>query len=312
MSIFDHYLLRKFYRLIKNYTEDLLRHKEEDVEDKVDKIDSRASRTKLLRREWGKVVKTVRDWNATRIKKEVKELVKRAQGHRNDEAQMREDLDDFLTLARYKYLEEINPKADVESLDIGPSDMETFLSFYLEKLMQDDMVTSRMFLNSSVSDRRAVIRSCMTDAIEESIPMVIHREILSKKSRRKKTQKEPEKEEKESMAPPSSKFQRLKTKNMQEEKESKERTKESAKEPEPEQKEKKKKKRRVKEVEVEVDEEEDEDDEDDEDDGPSQMDVLQRRLAALEDRERKMLAGKYKATGKDEDFELNTNLSSFM
>ena len=114
------------------------------------------------------------------------------------------------------------------------------------------------------------------------------------------------------MAPPSSKFQRLKTKNMQEEKESKERTKESAKEPEPEQKEKKKKKRRVKEVEVEVDEEEDEDDEDDEDDGPSQMDVLQRRLAALEDRERKMLAGKYKATGKDEDFELNTNLSSFM
>lgn len=300
MSIFDHYILRKFYRLVKNYTEDLLRHKEEDVEDKVDKIDSRTSRTKLLRREWGKVMKDIRDWNASRIKKEVKEIVKRAQGHRNEEAQVREDLDDFLTLARYKYLEEINPAVDVESVGIGPSNLETFLSYYLEKLMQDDMVTSRMFLNSSVTDRRAVIRSCMTDAIEDSIPTSIHRAILSKKSRRKnkevvaeEVEDEPAKEVPTSMAPPSKAFSRLKEEKSESRKEGKE--------------EKKPKKRRIKEVEVEVD-----DDGGDDDGEPSQMDVLQRRLAALEDRERKMREGKFDATGKDEDFELNTNLSSFM
>lgn len=186
MSIFDHCILRKFYRLIKNYTDDLLHGREEDVEDKVDKIDSRTSRSKLLRREWAKAVKAIREWNASRIKKEVDLLTKRAQGHSGDADQVREDLDDFLTLARYKYLEAINPDIDIKSVDIGPSNMETFLSYYLEHLMQDNMVTSRMFLASSVSDRDAVIRSCMTDAIEESIPPSIHREILVRKSRSKR------------------------------------------------------------------------------------------------------------------------------
>jgi hypothetical protein len=300
MSIFDHYILRKFYRLVKNYTEDLLRDKVEDVEDKVDKIDSRMSRTKLLRREWNKVVKTIRDWNAVRIKKEVKELVRRAQGHRNSPDQVREDLDDFLMLARYKYLEAINPKADVEDVDIGPANLDTFLSYYLEKLMRDDMVTSRQFLNSSVSDRNTVIRSCMTDSIEESIPASIHREILNKKSRRKKkepkeetheTKKEPK--EKPSMQPP----------NPPSSKEPKEEEEKEEKE------EKKPRKRRVKEVVLEKGEQ---DQDEDEEDGPSQMDILRGRLAALEERDRKMKAGTYRASGKDCDFELNTNLSSFM
>ena len=44
----------------------------------------------------------------------------------------------------------------------------------------------------------------------------------------------------------------------------------------------------------------------------SQMDVLRQRLAALEERDSKLRAGTYKASGKNHDFELNTNLSSFM
>ena len=301
MSIFDHYILRKFYRLVKNYTEDLLRDKVEDVEDKVDKIDSRMSRTKLLRREWNKTVKAIRDWNAVRIKKEVKELVKRAQGHHGSSDQVREDLDDFLMLARYKYLEAINPKADVEDVDIGPANLDTFLSYYLEKLMRDDMVTSRQFLNSSVSDRTAVIRSCMTDSIEESIPASIHREILNKKSRRKKkeTKEEASKEEHKEEA---SKDTSMQPPNPP-----------SSKEPkEPKEEEKKPRKRRVKEVVLEKGDQDQDQDQDDKDDEPSQMDILRDRLAALEERDRKMKAGTYKASGKDCDFELNTNLSSFM
>ena len=302
MSIFDHYILRKFYRLVKNYTEDLLRSKEEQVEDKVDKIDSRTSRTKLLRREWAKAIRTIREWNASRVKKEVEVLVKRAQGSRTDAQQLREDLDDFLTLSRYKYLEALNPDVNLEEMDIGPPNLETFLSFYLEKLLQDDMVKSRIFLNASVSDRKAVIRSCLTDAVEDSIPSSIHRDILSKKSRRKRKNQqvvepsieEDEEDEETSPTKPSPKKQEAKD-TMAPPKESKPSSKRS---------------RRVREVVLESGKDTGEEKNDDEE--PSQMDVLRQRLAALEERDRKLRAGKYKASGKNHDFELNTNLSSFM
>lgn len=307
MSIFDHYILRKFYRLVKNYTEDLLRSKEEQVEDKVDKIDSRTSRTKLLRREWAKAIKAIREWNASRVKKEVEVLVKRAQGSRTDAQQVREDLDDFLTLSRYKYLEALNPDVNLEEMDIGPPNLETFLSFYLEKLLQDDMVKSRIFLNASVSDRKAVIRSCLTDAVEDSIPSSIHRAILSKKSRRKRKRekvaessstKDEEEEEKDQEASPT----KLSPK--------KEKAK-AAMAPPKESKPSSKRSRRVKEVVLESSKETNEKDDDD-DEEPSQMDVLRQRLAALEERDRKLRAGTYKASGQNHDFELNTNLSSFM
>lgn len=306
MSIFDHYILRKFYRLVKNYTQHLLRNKEEQVEEKVDKIDSRTSRSKLLRREWSKTIKGIREWNASRVKKEVEVLVKRAQGSRTDAKQVREDLDDFLTLSRYKYLEAINPDVNLEEMDIGPPNLETFLSFYLEKLLQDDMVTSRQFLNASVSDRTAVIRSCLTDAVEDSIPSSIHRAILSKKSRRKRKKeqvmessstKEDEEEEDRKTSPTNASPKEEKTKAvMAPPKESKPSSKRS---------------RRVKEVVLESRKETSEKD-DDEEEEPSQMDVLRQRLAALEERDRKLRAGTYKASGKNHDFELNTNLSSFM
>lgn len=308
MSIFDHYILRKFYRLVKNYTEDLLRSKEEQVEDKVDKIDSRTSRSKLLRREWSKTIKGIREWNASRVKKEVEVLVKRAQGSRMDTKQVREDLDDFLTLSRYKYLEAINPDINLEEMDIGPPNLETFLSFYLEKLLQDDMVTSRQFLNASVSDRTAVIRSCLTDAVEDSIPSSIHRAILSKKSRRKRKKEqvmessstkddEEEEEEDRKTSPTNASPKEEKTK--------------AAMVPPKESKPPSKRSRRVKEVVLESSKETSEKD-DDEEEEPSQMDVLRQRLAALEERDRKLRAGTYKASGKNHDFELNTNLSSFM
>lgn len=298
MSIFDHYILRKFYRLIKNYTEDLLRNKEEQVEDKVDKIDSRTSRSKLLRREWAKVIKNIREWNATRMKKEVKILVKRAQGSRMDAEQVHEDLEDFLTLSRYKYLEAINPDVHLEELDIGPANLETFLSFYLEQLMQDDMVSSRQFLNASVSDRMAIIRSCLTDAVEESIPSSIHRAILSKKSRRKRKEKQVKKrEEQEEQAQNKG--------NESQEKEDKEQEEEAMSLP------KKqttmaapKRKRKIKEVVLDSSNSQKED--------ISQMDILRNRLAALEERDRQMRNGTYKPSGENHDFELNTNLSSFM
>ena len=294
MSIFDHYILRKFYRLIKNYTEDLLRNKEEQVEDKVDKIDSRTSRSKLLRREWAKVIKNIREWNATRMKKEVKILVKRAQGSRMDAEQVHEDLEDFLTLSRYKYLEAINPDVNLEELDIGPANLETFLSFYLEQLMQDDMVSSRQFLNASVSDRMAIIRSCLTDAVEESIPSSIHRAILSKKSRRKRKEK-------------------LVTKKEEKQKQDKDKVSQDQKEEEEEaiSLPKKqttmaapKKKRKIKEVVLDSSINQKEE--------ISQMDILRNRLAALEERDRQMRNGTYTPSGENHDFELNTNLSSFM
>ena len=312
MSIFDHYILRKFYRLVKNYTEDLLRSKEEHVEDKVDKIDSRTSRSKLLRREWGKAIRTIREWNASRVKKEVDVLVKRAQGSRTDTKQVREDLDDFLTLSRYKYLEAINPDVNLEEMDIGPPNLETFLSFYLEKLMQDDMVTSRQFLNASVSDRTAVIRSCLTDAVEDSIPSSIHRAILSKKSRRKRKKqqvvhetKEEEEEEEEEEEDKETTITKASPKQ--------EKTKTDMAPPNPkESNPPTKRSRRVKEVVLESTKETSEKDDEDDDNEPSQMDVLRQRLAALEERDRKLRAGTYKASGKNHDFELNTNLSSFM
>lgn len=319
MSIFDHYILRKFYRLVKHYTEDLLRSKEEQVEDKVDKIDSRTSRSKLLRREWGKSIRTIREWNASRMKKEVDMLVKRAQGSRTDAQQVREDLDDFLTLSRYKYLEAINPDVNLEEMDIGPPNLETFLSFYLEKLMQDDMVTSRQFLNASVSDRTAVIRSCLTDAVEDSIPSSIHRAILSKKSRRKRKKQqvvhEPKEEEEDQEDQEEEEEETSPTKSLPKQ----EKAKVAMAPPKPKQsKPPTKRSRRVKEVVLEStketsqqnNEEKEEEEEDDEE--PSQMDVLRQRLAALEERDRKLRAGTYKASGKNHDFELNTNLSSFM
>ena len=311
MSIFDHYILRKFYRLVKNYTQHLLRSKEEQVEEKVDKIDSRTSRSKLLRREWSKTIRGIREWNASRVKKEVEGLVKRAQGSRTDAKQVREDLDDFLTLSRYKYLEAIKD-VNLEEMDIGPPNLESFLSFYLEKLLQDDMVTSRQFLNASVSDRTAVIRSCLTDAVEDSIPSSIHRAILSKKSRRKRKKqqviessstKEEEEEDQKTSRDASPKKEKTKA-VMAPPKESKPPSKRS---------------RRVKEVVLESSKEtsDEKDNEKGDDDGhddnePSQMDVLRERLAALEERDRKLRAGTYKASGKNHDFELNTNLSSFM
>lgn len=301
MSIFDHYILRKFYRLIKNYTEDLLRNKEEQVEDKVDKIDSRTSRSKLLRREWAKTIKCIREWNASRMKKEVDILVKRAQGSRTGAQQVREDLDDFLALSRYKYLEAINPDANLEEMDIGPPNLETFLSFYLEKLLQDDMVTSRQFLNASVTDRIAVIRSCLTDAVEDSIPSSIHRAILSKKSRRKRKKQqvinEPKEEEKEATSTRTSPKKKQKIVEMAPPK-AKETDQAS------------KRSRRVKEVVL--DQPSPKQEQSEQNDELSQMDVLRQRLAALEERDSKLRAGTYKASGKNHDFELNTNLSSFM
>lgn len=305
MSIFDHYILRKFYRLVKNYTQHLLRNKEEQVEEKVDKIDSRTSRSKLLRREWSKTIKGIREWNASRVKKEVEVLVKRAQGSRTDAKQVREDLDDFLTLSRYKYLEAINPDVNLEEMDIGPPNLETFLSFYLEKLLQDDMVTSRQFLNASVSDRTAVIRSCLTDAVEDSIPSSIHRAILSKKSRRKRKKEQvmessstKDEEEEDQKTPPTNASP-------------KEKKTKAAMAPPKESKPSSKRSRRVKEVVLESSKDTSEKD-DDKEEEPSQMDVLRQRLAALEERDRKLRAGTYKASGKNHDFELNTNLSSFM
>ena len=297
MSIFDHYILRKFYRLIKNYTEDLLRNKEEQVEDKVDKIDSRTSRSKLLRREWAKVIKNIREWNATRMKKEVKILVKRAQGSRMNAEQVHEDLEDFLTLSRYKYLEAINPDVNLEELDIGPANLETFLSFYLEQLMQDDMVSSRQFLNASVSDRMAIIRSCLTDAVEESIPSSIHRAILSKKSRRKRKEKQITKKE-EKREQDKDKVSQDQEEEEKEEKEAMPLLKKQTTMAAP------KRKRRIKEVVLDSSNSQKEE--------ISQMDILRNRLAALEERDRQMRNGTYKPSGENHDFELNTNLSSFM
>ena len=327
MSIFDHYLLRKFFRLIKNYTEDLLRSKEEYVEDKVDKIDSRTSRSKLLRREWSKVTKGVREWSATRIKKEVQTLVSRAQGSRADAGQVREDLDDFLTLSRYKYLEAINPDVNLEEMVLGPPNLESFLSFYLSQLMRDDMVTSRQFLNASVSDRNSIIRSSMTDAVEESIPASIHRAILTRKSRRT-TRSQPSKQSKEikdkepndqpsSDIQPDPPSQALHAEEPDQPNLSQDDAKGKPLEPPavlP------KKKRRTKEVVLsrpskrprvatsnDANQQADQSDEE-----PSQMDILQERLAALEERDRKLRNGTYTPSGNNHDFELNTNLSSFM
>lgn len=307
MSIFDNHVLRKFYRLIKRYTEELLRKKQHDVEDVVDSIDSRMSRTKLMRREWHKIIKEIQEWNASRIKKEVAKIVKRARGHHGKEAECREDLENFLMLARYKYLESINANIDLNSLDIGPSNLNMFLSYYLEKLMQDDMITSRLFLNASITDRRAVIISCMTDAIEDSIPISIHRQLMKHKSHRKSnaTDMDPPKKVK-----PKKLFKRQTASNDSQTEKSQENLedkneldtdKKPTNEPKP------KRTRRIKEVVLDVDHEARGNGT-----GSSQMHVLQRRLEALEDRERKIRMGKFKASGEDEDFELNTNLSSFM
>lgn len=352
MSIFDHTLLRPFYRLIKTYADDLLRTKEEDVEDRVDKIDSRLPRSKLLRREWQKEVKKIKEWNASKIKKEVQLLVRRAQGHRHlgshgssqgasRSSQASDDtletLEDMLNLARYSYLKQINAEVDVNVVDIGPPSLETFLTYFLARLMQDDMVTSRQFLNSSVSDRRAVVRSCMTDAIEESIPHSVHREILARKSRRRKHHKQKQEEdeqegtptqrsattdttdtqaeqseqsEQSAMAPPSNKTNDQKDHGQ-------EATSEKPKKP------KKPKKRRVKEVRISLDNEDNEDEydqdeaqDDDQDDHnghghhdtKSQMQALEKRLQYLRTR----AANRRPVNYHDDDFELSTNLSEFM
>lgn len=342
MSIFDHYLLRKFFRLIKHYTEDLLRNKEEYVEDKVDKIDSRTSRSKLLRREWSKVTKGVREWSAARIKKEVQTLVSRAQGSRVDAGQVREDLDDFLTLSRYKYMEAINPDVNLEEMVLGPPNLQSFLSFYLSQFMQDDMVTSRQFLNASVSDRNSIIRSSMTDAVEESIPASIHRAILTRKSRRA-TRSNPSKQSKEpedkdtTDQPSSSKHQPDPSSQALHAQEpdqpnNPQDTQAQPLEP-PATLPKNKRARKMKEVVLsrpnkkqrtttssggnqqednQPDQSNESDQSDQSNEEPSQMDILRERLAALEERDRKLRNGTYKPSGHDHDFELNTNLSSFM
>lgn len=312
MSIFNEYPLRKFYRVIKSYIEHLLRCKEQDVEDKVDRIDSRTSRTKLLRREWAKIVKNIKEWNAVRIKKEIKVIISKIQGqNRGTEEEIRSDLDDFLTLARYKYLETINSSVDVEAVNIGPSNLESFLSYFLEKLLEDDMVTSRQFLNASVNDRGAVIRSCMTDAVEDSIPASIHREILSRKSHRHQHHYRHHKRCKDEGCKKEDHEDEIRGKeDTKYEIQKKEKPKEPNKENPPKKENKIKPprpaKRRVKDVELE------EEVRYDDPDGPSQLEVMRQRLRALEDRDRRIRNKTYEPSGKDCDFELNTNLSTFM
>ena len=168
----------------------------------------------------------------------------------------------------------------------------------------------------------------MTDAVEESIPASIHRGILTRKSRRaarsKSSKQNKEIKKKEPNDQPSSDVQpdppsqALHAEEPDQPNTPQEDRKRQALEP-PAALPKKKRPRRTKEVVLsrpkkkqrntitDANQQADQSDEE-----PSQMDILQQRLAALEERDRKLRNGTYTPSGNNHDFELNTNLSSFM
>ena len=305
MSFFNNTILRPFYRLFKTYTEDLLRKTEDRVEKQVDKIDSRASRTTLVRREWKKEINAIREWSASRIKKETHCLVKWAAGKRGQPTEAREKLDGMLSLARCYYIMDINQVA-VKQADMGTTPLETFLAYYLEKVVQDDMVSSRQFLNSSVSDRKAVVQSCMTDAVEETIPASVHRLILAQKSNRKRKDNDPTtlevstpKQDKPESKPESNQDKSTPTEDsptsaVRSEEKEKATSPKCPPPPPP------KKQRRVKEVMLKSN------------DAPTQMDLMRRRLQMMEERDQKIREGVFEASGQATEFDLNTDLSNFM